>query len=281
MNARLKFRKRRKNKENSELTVVVIQRADTRTPTTTTKKKRKMAVVTGDDDELPPLHHRRPSGKTAAAEAIAAPPTRRPPAPPSPSSAFSIVDAVRALFAAASSARSASGWLEGASTCANEFVLVFVSRHYVDVGMLITVLDLSPVSPSTAQEFSVWFNPSDDAGTEHEESSGLYEKDKPFYAEGSLLPPFTGDSRLAGNATRAIGARPHRKLVVGNWGYWIDGEGNARHAGSLLELRVGDAPDMDSGGHPEAAGALRGRGAPVPRIHDTRRRFESFDSDTE
>lgn len=91
-------------------------------------------------------------------------------------------------------------------------MLVFVSRHYVDVGMLVTVLDLSPVSPLTAQEFSVWFNPSDDAGTEHEESSGLYEKDKPFYAEGSLLPPFTGDSRLAGNATRAIGARPHRVI---------------------------------------------------------------------
>jgi hypothetical protein len=48
--------------------VVVIQRAETRTPTTTTKKKRKMAVVTGDDG--PPLLHRRASG-TAAAAAVA------------------------------------------------------------------------------------------------------------------------------------------------------------------------------------------------------------------
>jgi len=69
-----KFRSQwEKRNINSALTVVVIQRADTRTPTTTTKKKRKMAVVTGDDDEEPgPLLHRRPSGITAAAaEAIA------------------------------------------------------------------------------------------------------------------------------------------------------------------------------------------------------------------
>jgi hypothetical protein len=62
---------RMRGNRNSELTVVVIQRADTRTPTTTTKKKRKMAVVTGDDEEPGPLLHRRPSGITAAAaEAI-------------------------------------------------------------------------------------------------------------------------------------------------------------------------------------------------------------------
>jgi hypothetical protein len=62
-----------KHQTNSSLTVVLIQRADTRTPTTTMKKKRKTAVVTGDDGEpAPPLLHRRPSGTAAAAaEAIA------------------------------------------------------------------------------------------------------------------------------------------------------------------------------------------------------------------
>jgi hypothetical protein len=55
---------------NPALTVVVIQRADTRTPTTTTKKKRKMAVVTGDDDE-PDTLLRRPSGTAAVAGAVA------------------------------------------------------------------------------------------------------------------------------------------------------------------------------------------------------------------
>lgn len=61
-----------KYSKQSALTVVVIQRTDTKTPTTTTKKNRKMAVVTGDDVEPGPLLHRRPSGITAAAaEAIA------------------------------------------------------------------------------------------------------------------------------------------------------------------------------------------------------------------
>jgi len=55
---------------NPALTVVVIQRADTRTPTTTTKKKRKMAVVTGDDAE-PDTLLRRPSGITTAGGAVA------------------------------------------------------------------------------------------------------------------------------------------------------------------------------------------------------------------
>jgi hypothetical protein len=49
---------------DSALTVVVIQRADTRTPMTM------MAVVIGDELDLAPLLPRRPSG-TAAAAAVA------------------------------------------------------------------------------------------------------------------------------------------------------------------------------------------------------------------
>jgi hypothetical protein len=56
---------------DSALTVVVIQRADTKTPMTTTKKKRKMAVVTGDELDPAPLLHLRPS-RTAAPAAVAA-----------------------------------------------------------------------------------------------------------------------------------------------------------------------------------------------------------------
>jgi hypothetical protein len=64
---------------DSALTVVVIQRADTRTPMTMTKKKRKMAVVTGDELDAAPLLHRQPSGTAAAAAVViaAAPSLRR------------------------------------------------------------------------------------------------------------------------------------------------------------------------------------------------------------
>jgi hypothetical protein len=56
---------------DSALTVVVIQRADTKTPMTTTKKKRKMAVVTGDELDPAPLLHRRPSATAAPAAVVA------------------------------------------------------------------------------------------------------------------------------------------------------------------------------------------------------------------